>query len=105
MKKRLGIIGSIVILFISLFHGAVPTSAAAKKLDVHFINVGQVDSIYIKTPAGENIIIDAGNRAKGHDVVNYLKKQNVKTIHYLIATHPDADHIGGLDEVINAFKV
>ncbi|MBS4220267.1 MBL fold metallo-hydrolase [Bacillus sp. FJAT-49711] len=81
------------------------TEAASKDLVVHFIDVGQGDSIFIKTPQGENILIDAGNRAKGHDVVAYLKKQKVKTINYIIATHPDADHIGGLDEVINAFKV
>lgn len=105
MKRRFGILGIIAVLFISLFYGTTPTSAATKNLDVHFINIGQGDAIYIKTPAGENIIIDAGNRAKGHDVVKYLKKHKVKTIHYLIATHPDADHIGGLDEVINAFKV
>ncbi|VEF46632.1 beta-lactamase domain-containing protein [Bacillus freudenreichii] len=105
MKRRFGLVGLIAVLFISLFSGASFTSAASKNLDVHFINIGQGDAIYIKTPNGENIIIDAGNRAKGHDVVKYLKSQKVQTIDYLIATHPDADHIGGLDEVINSFKV
>lgn len=105
MKRRFGLVGLIAVLFISLFTGASFTSAASKNLDAHFINIGQGDAIYIKTPNGENIIIDAGNRAKGHDVVKYLKSQKVKTIDYLIATHPDADHIGGLDEVINSFKV
>ncbi|MBS4198332.1 MBL fold metallo-hydrolase [Bacillus sp. FJAT-49732] len=97
--------GMVAALFFSLFFVQNVTYAASKNLVVHFIDVGQGDSIFIKTPQGENILIDAGNRAKGHDVVAYLKKQNVKTINYMVATHPDADHIGGLDEVINAFKV
>ncbi|MBS4197494.1 MBL fold metallo-hydrolase [Bacillus sp. FJAT-49870] len=105
MKRKTRIIGIVAALFLSLFFAQYITSAASKDLVVHFIDVGQGDSIFIKTPQGESILIDAGNRAKGHDVVAYLKKQNVNTINYMIATHPDSDHIGGLDEVINAFKV
>ncbi|MFE0624787.1 ComEC/Rec2 family competence protein [Priestia aryabhattai] len=74
-------------------------------MKVHYIDVGQGDSIYIKAPNGEDIVIDGGNKGKGNAVVSYLKKQKVDDIEVLISTHPDADHIGGLDEVINAFKV
>jgi len=107
MKHKLGILGIVVALFISLVFGtqATTVSAAPKDLVVHFIDIGQGDAIYIKTPSGENILIDAGNKAKGHDVVKFLKKQKVKTIDVMIATHPDADHIGGLDEVLDAFVV
>lgn len=72
---------------------------------VHFINVGQGDAIYIKAPNGEDILIDGGNNSYGDDVVNYLKKQKVDDIEIMIATHPDADHIGGLDTVLSAFRV
>ena len=105
MKRRIGILGIVTALFISLVFGQLEVSAAPKDLNVHFIDIGQGDAIYIKTPNGKNILIDAGNRAKGHDVVTYLKRQKVKTIDVMIATHPDADHIGGLDEVLDAFKV
>ncbi|PKG24396.1 ComEC/Rec2 family competence protein [Niallia nealsonii] len=81
-----------------------PASAASKKLTIHFIDVGQGDSIYIQTPNGDNIIIDGGNK-DGSDVVSYLKKQKVKNIAVLISTHPDADHVGGLDEVLESFNV
>ncbi|MEH7357789.1 ComEC/Rec2 family competence protein [Priestia sp. 179-F W1.4 NHS] len=74
-------------------------------MKVHYIDVGQGDSIYIKAPNGEDIVIDGGNKGKGNAVVSYLKKQKVDDIEVLISTHPDADHIGGLDEIINAFKV
>ncbi|MCM3125829.1 MULTISPECIES: ComEC/Rec2 family competence protein [unclassified Mesobacillus] len=73
-------------------------------MKVHFINVGQGDAIYIKAPIGEDVIIDAGN-IDGSDVVAYLKKQKVGDIEIMIATHPDADHLGGLDEVLKAYKV
>jgi competence protein ComEC len=76
-----------------------------KGLNVHYINIGQGDSIYIKTPNGEDILIDAGSKASGSKVVAYLKKQKVDDIEVLISTHPDADHVGGLDEVLAAFKV
>ena len=105
MKRKIGILGIVAALMISLLFGPQVTSAASKDLVVHFIDIGQGDAIYIKTPNGKNILIDAGNRAKGHDVVAYLKKQKVKTIDFMIATHPDADHIGGLDEVLDAFVV
>jgi competence protein ComEC len=79
-------------------------AAKPKNMSVHFIDVGQGDSIYIKAPNGEDIIIDGGNK-DGSDVVTYLKKQKVDDIEIMIATHPDADHIGGLDEVLAAYKV
>ncbi|MFC0165586.1 ComEC/Rec2 family competence protein [Bacillus capparidis] len=69
------------------------------------MDIGQGDAIYIKTPKGNDIIIDAGNKAKGDDVVKYLKKQKVDDIEVMIATHPDADHVGGLDEVLAAYRV
>jgi competence protein ComEC len=103
--KQLKLFVSFVVAF---FFIVVPmsgtTSAATKNMYVHFINVGQGDSIYIKAPNGEDILIDGGNK-DGSDVVAYLKKQKVKDIEFMIATHPDADHIGGLDEVLKAFPV
>jgi competence protein ComEC len=69
----------------------------------HFIDIGQGDAL--KAPKGEDIVIDAGNKGKGDEVVAYLKSQNVYDIEIMISSHPDADHIGGLDEVLEAFKV
>ncbi|MBT2701383.1 MBL fold metallo-hydrolase [Bacillus sp. ISL-40] len=99
--KKLKVILSLLLVFSIL--GGIKTQAASK-MTVHYINVGQGDSIYIKTANGDDIIIDGGNK-DGSDVVAYLKKQGVKDIEVMVATHPDVDHIGGLDEVLNAFKV
>lgn len=88
---------------------AVPTSGtpppAAADIYVHFIDVGQADAIYIELPNNNDILIDAGNRADGPLVVNFLKTQGVDDIELLIATHPHEDHIGGLPDVLDAFVV
>ncbi|WP_342543327.1 MBL fold metallo-hydrolase [Paenisporosarcina sp. FSL H8-0542] len=65
-------------------------------MSVHFINVDQGDATYIKTPNGDDILNDAGNKGKGDMVVSYLKKLKVDDIEVLISTHPGADHVGGL---------
>lgn len=75
------------------------------ELEVHYINVEQGDATFIKSPSGETILIDGGNNGKGKVVANYLKGLGFQTIDYMIATHPDADHVGGLDEVLYAINV
>lgn len=74
------------------------------ELEVHFIDVGQGDSILIKQ-GDTNMLIDAGERHKGGDVLAYLAKQDVATLDYIIGTHPHSDHIGGLPDVIDALEV
>ncbi|NME95645.1 MBL fold metallo-hydrolase [Clostridium cochlearium] len=73
-------------------------------LKVHYINVGQGDSILIQQ-GNENMLIDAGPNSSSEKVVDYLKQNNIKDIKYLVATHPHEDHIGGMSKVINNFKV
>ncbi|QGQ95882.1 MBL fold metallo-hydrolase [Paenibacillus psychroresistens] len=86
--------------------GITKLAAAVKgTLKVHFIDVGQGASQLIVSPNGKTILIDAGNNDKEELIVKYLKKENVKKIDILIGTHPDADHIGGLDAVIDNFDV
>ncbi|WP_455676057.1 ComEC/Rec2 family competence protein [Pradoshia sp.] len=94
-----------LILLIGLLPFSAPAEAASKNLKVHFINVGQGDSALIQTPNGKNYLIDGGKKGQGKVVTAYLKKNGVKKLDAVIATHPDADHIGGLITVINSFKV
>lgn len=74
-------------------------------LRVHFIDVGQGDSILIESPNKHYMLIDAGTKGAGQEVVNYLSSLGIEKLDYVVATHPDADHIGGLIEVINTLKI
>jgi len=80
------------------------TTSLNRKLIVHFLDVGQADSILIQQD-GRYMLIDAGNNADSNFVVNYLKKQKVSRLDYIVGTHPHEDHIGGLDAVISSFDI
>lgn len=69
---------------------------------VHFIDVGQGDAIFIQTPT-KNVLVDGGDKNAG--VVEYLTFLAVDTINIMVATHPHADHIGGLIGVLSSFTV
>lgn len=73
-------------------------------LTVHFIDVGQGDSILVQY-AGKTMLIDAGEKNMGSTVSSYLKQQGVFTLDYVVATHPHADHIGGLITILNGYPV
>ncbi|CQH55307.1 beta-lactamase domain protein [Halobacterium hubeiense] len=74
-------------------------------LSVHFINVGQGSSILVVGPENETILIDTGDWTDdGEIVLNYLQRQGVERLDYLVTSHADADHIGGHEAVINYFE-
>ena len=72
---------------------------------VSYIDVGQGNSSYVELPDGKNVLIDGGDIEYGETVANFLNDRNVSSIDYLIATHADSDHIGGLNHVLENFEV
>ncbi|AUM94312.1 TPA: MBL fold metallo-hydrolase [Clostridium botulinum] len=83
---------------------AINTSNKSNELKVHYIDVGQGDSILVQTK-DKNILIDSGTRKSSDNLINYLKKQHIKKLDYVIATHPHEDHIGGMPKVIDEFEI
>lgn len=76
---------------------------AAKAFAVHVIDVGQGDSILI-TAGDKSILIDAGEKEYGSRVVSFIRDKGIERLDYIIATHPHADHIGGMAEVVSELE-
>lgn len=74
---------------------------------IRFIDVGQGDCIFIELPDGKYCLIDASyqNEQINQKTVDYIKNLNVKQIDYLIATHTDSDHIGGMGAIFREFEI
>ncbi|UUV16314.1 ComEC/Rec2 family competence protein [Clostridioides difficile] len=90
-----------ILIIISLLIGCDKKSL----LSIHMIDVGQGDSILVQTPTNKNILIDGGDEDSENIIISYLRQKRIKTIDIIIATHPDSDHIGSLDNVIKKFNV
>ncbi|WP_158736276.1 helix-hairpin-helix domain-containing protein [Alteribacillus sp. YIM 98480] len=74
-------------------------------LDFHFLDVGQGDSTLIVSDSGAAMLIDGGKPECGKEIVRYLKDAGVEKLEWVVATHPDIDHIGGLVEVLEEMDV
>lgn len=101
----------LLIIIISIFITSGCTSSISSNttepyngLKVHYIDVGQGDSELIQVN-GKNLLIDAGPNESRDKLMSYLKKQNIKKFDYVIATHPDEDHIGGMGDVIKKYPI
>ena len=82
-----------------------PDNTFAKEgLQIHTISLGKADAILILAD-GEAMLIDAGYTEQGTTVTEYLKKQGVAKLKYLVMTHADKDHVGGMAEVIRSIPV
>lgn len=83
-----------------------PCKVTVKKtgLTASFIDVGQGDCILIQVN-GQNILIDTGEENQYSKVEKVLKDKKISTINHFIITHPDSDHMGGADKIIDKFKV
>lgn len=78
------------------------TESASRELTVHFIDVGQGDCTLI-TCGDDAMIIDAGDNNQGIKIQNYLQHEGISQLKYVVCTHPDADHIGGMDVILYKF--
>jgi competence protein ComEC len=121
--KRWWAVPALTLLFILHIYTAYLVPWESDAFQMTFIDVGQGDSIFVETPKGRRILIDGGGsidfsgtleawqRRKdpfevGKDVVvPYLKHRGIRNIDWIVATHGDVDHIGGLQAVIDQISI
>jgi competence protein ComEC len=97
-----GIVTGCILLF--TFFSQLPDG----KLHVIFCDVGQGDAAYIKFPDGKDMLVDAGPGGKTPKVLGCLGKYMPlfdRTIDILVLTHPQEDHLGGVEEVLKRYEV
>ncbi len=75
---------------------------AERELALHFIDVGQGDAALIEFPDGKTLLIDGGGE-ESDALLRYLRALKIDTLDYLLLTHPDSDHCGGLSDVLELF--
>ncbi len=78
------------------------TFAQGQTLEIHIIDVGQGDAVFIQGTSGQTVMYDGGWRGRGAS--EYLKNLGIEELSLVIASHPDADHIGGLMEIVNNYR-
>ena len=83
------------LFLLSGFRGPVETAP----LEIHVIDVGKADALLLRCE-GKTALLDGGTFASGDRVVDYLRRMGVESLDYVIASHPDSDHIGGLSQVL-----
>ncbi len=106
--KRMAFAGFLLLLAVLVIY---PFSSTSKDLKVTFIDVGQGDSILVEFPGQKKMLIDGGGFfSSGFDIGErvlspFLWKKGIKTIDYLVLTHPHPDHMNGLISVARNFRV
>ena len=102
---------TLVALWALFLSACIPTPAppppAGGTLTVAFLDIGQGDSILILSPNGMTMLIDGGNSDSDATevILPKLREWGADRLDVMVATHPDADHIGGLPEVLENFPV
>ena len=104
ISNRPRITRGILSLFFFIFL-SVSAFAESRPLKIHFIDVGEGDSILIEAPNGEAALVDAGNLISGFRVTEYLKENDIQSLEYLIFTHPHLDHIGGAFFILQMLEI
>lgn len=94
-----------VILLIGILYTVYSRSHQNNLLKVAFLDIGQGDAIYIEAPNGKQMLIDGGPNDAVLAQLSKIMPWGDRSIDIVLATHADADHIGGLASVIKQYNV
>lgn len=103
VEIRRAVIVLFVVMYIGL--GLLIWQIPDDKFHIYFLDVGQGDSIFIKTPENHQILIDGGAYGKVIEQLGEVMPYFDKSIDFVMLTHPDNDHLGGLVEVLKRYRV
>jgi competence protein ComEC len=103
-RKLILLLLLVIILVFASTATACPRPSPTLDLNVHFVDVGQGDAIFIDLGSTE-VLIDGGEKSAGPGLVNDIAPFIQGPLEAVVATHPHADHIGGLPDVFAAFQV
>lgn len=109
VRSLAGVLLLLTLLFTAACQPEAPKQPEPLKGDgrlyVHALDVGQGDGLLVVSPGGKSILIDAGPSEAGDEVVAALQRRGSKSLDLMVATHPHADHIGGMRRVLESFRV
>ena len=113
MKKSIGYLIVLFIVIICYFFFNDSYAVLEKEvssldnpyIEVHFLDVGQGDSIFIEINNSKTMLIDASTSSYGNFIIDYINSLGYDRIDYLIATHPHADHIGSMQDIVLEYDI
>ena len=113
MKKSIGYLIVLFIVIICYFFFNDSYAVLEKEvssldnpyIEVHFLDVGQGDSIFIEINNSKTMLIDASTSSYGNFIIDYISSLGYDRIDYLIATHPHADHIGSMQDIVLEYDI
>lgn len=85
--------------------GPPPPFVTQGRLRVYALDVGQGDSLLVISPGGKSVLVDAGTPQSAGAVIAALRRHAIQGLDLAVATHPHADHIGGMRRVLEAVPV
>jgi len=99
-------LSALVLVFLSIFLWNTAFSEGTGNLTITVLDVGQGDSIFIESPQGKRILVDAGEEKMAKRIViPFLQRRGINRLDMVILTHPHSDHVGGMPAVLNKIKV
>lgn len=108
----MAVVLALAICAAAYFHGSADKEKSSEAISnsddiitVHYIDVGQGDSEFVELPNGECMLIDAGTKESFDTISQVIESCGYDSINYVVATHPHADHIGSMSEIIDEYDI
>ena len=103
LRGRAGRVAAVVAVTLLCLGGAQRWFDRSVTMDV--LDVGEGQAVLINLPGSGDVLVDAGSRYRVRNVLRHLRAEGVNRLRVLVLTHADADHVGGVLDVMDAVAV